>query len=234
MRDINEDSISHSGKLGMKWGVRMNPDGSYSNLKKAQKNYDKAYENHVSKNQWDKVLNTKLDAAYVTWVKKYSHLNGQIVTKSAAASMNRELNQAYYNAGYSIIKKTLGERPGGPVVYHSDEIEDFLMHYGKLGMKWGKRSSRPISSEHMTLRSTKKNSARKLSDAELKSAINRMQLERTYRELNPNKLKASQKAVISALAIGTTINGVIAFKNSAAGIAIVEGVKTALTKAVTK
>lgn len=104
-----------------------------------------------------------------------------------------------------------------------DNPEDFLAHYGKLGMKWGVRRAR--SSENVATGMLRKKPARSLSDAELKQAIGRMQLEKQYRDLNPKGLSKANKIVLGLLAIGTTINSVIAFKNSAFGQQIEKNIK---------
>lgn len=64
------------------------------------------------------------------------------------------------------------------------EGETFLEHYGKKGMKWGRRKGkvagpRPYNTKNM-------------SNAELKKVINRMQLEQNYRDLN-RKARSSGK-----------------------------------------
>jgi len=58
-----------------------------------------------------------------------------------------------------------------------DKGEDFLQHYGKKGMKWGRRKDRKNSSQRNYQTS-------KLSNSELKAVINRMQLEQQYNDLN--------------------------------------------------
>ena len=61
--------------------------------------------------------------------------------------------------------------------------EDFLAHYGKKGMRWGKRSSKPA-------KVGKRNyNARKLSNAELAAVVKRMELEQKYVTLNKKNLK---------------------------------------------
>jgi hypothetical protein len=117
--------------------------------------------------------------------------------------------------------------------------EEFLAHYGVLGMHWGRRSgssnvSTPKQSnhsqEHANLRATAKKHAKTLSDAELKSAISRMQLERQYKDLNPKGLSKANKTVLAVLAIGTTVNSVVAFANSPAGKTVISSIKKSLVK----
>jgi hypothetical protein len=104
-----------------------------------------------------------------------------------------------------------------------EKAEDFLAHYGKLGMKWGIRRSR--SSENKELGLLRKKKASSLSDSDLKKAISRMSLEKQYRELNPKGLSRANKVVLGVLALGTTVNSVVAFKNSPTGQAIAKIIK---------
>lgn len=65
----------------------------------------------------------------------------------------------------------------------TDSIENFLDHHGVKGQKWGVRKKESSSAS-----STKGPNPKHLSDAELKSAIDRMRLEQQYTELaNPRK-----------------------------------------------
>lgn len=110
------------------------------------------------------------------------------------------------------------------------EVENFLAHYGKIGMKWGRRSGRSVSSDYTSSTKLRKKGHKQLSNEELKSAIGRMQLEKQYKDLNPKGFSLANKWVASALAVGVTVNSAIAFKNSAAGSAIIKAVETKLGK----
>lgn len=86
---------------------------------------------------------------------------------------------------------------------------DYLVHYGVLGMKWGRRKSKPSkSSKSSTTKSsstakkstTKKKSSKKvnikeLSDSELQKKINRLQMEKRYRDLKSSEISAGRKLV---------------------------------------
>ena len=77
-----------------------------------------------------------------------------------------------------------------------------LYHYGVLGMKWGVRKDRGggVSKTGRRRKSVKerppahedykkahsKKSVREMSDEELRSRINRLDMERRYQELNPS------------------------------------------------
>jgi hypothetical protein len=110
----------------------------------------------------------------------------------------------------------------------TEEAKDFLAHYGKLGMKWGRRNTR--SSENQAVGSIKKKRASSLSDSELKQAISRMQLEKQYRDLNPKGITRANKVVLGVLALGTTVNSVVAFKNSPIGQSIAKVIKEQFKK----
>ena len=85
---------------------------------------------------------------------------------------------------------------------YEENYDDFLKHYGVLGMKWGKRKARSTSSSNKKPKSTKntttskpkpKPTQRELSDEELRAVINRMRLEREYADL---QYRASSSAKV--------------------------------------
>ena len=85
---------------------------------------------------------------------------------------------------------------------YEENYDDFLQHYGVLGMKWGHRKSRNNDSSNKKPKSTKntttskpkpKPTQRELSDEELRAVINRMRLEREYADL---QYRASSRAKV--------------------------------------
>lgn len=69
--------------------------------------------------------------------------------------------------------------------------EEYLIHYGVKGMKWGVRK--------------KRNSISGMSDAELQKKINRMNLENQYKNLTSKKKPKSnkgKKTLIGGIAVG--------------------------------
>ena len=66
------------------------------------------------------------------------------------------------------------------------------MHYGVLGMKWGRRKARTTSTKK-SRKSSRREDISKLSDAELRQRINRMQMEQQYNSLSKPKVNAGVK-----------------------------------------
>ncbi|MGN1242959.1 MAG: hypothetical protein ACI4TN_01860 [Candidatus Enterosoma sp.] len=92
-----------------------------------------------------------------------------------------------------------------------------LYHYGVLGMKWGVRRSRPSSSsktgkkrkqpvyEHEDyIQAHSKKSVKSMSDAELRRRLNRLQMEKQYKELNPGRVNKGKKYINSFIKTGAT------------------------------
>ena len=85
---------------------------------------------------------------------------------------------------------------------YEENYDDFLQHYGVLGMKWGHRKARSNISSNKKPKRTKntttskpkpKPTQRELSDEELRAVINRMRLEREYADL---QYRASSRAKV--------------------------------------
>lgn len=81
---------------------------------------------------------------------------------------------------------------------------DILQHFGVLGMKWGKRSkgSTKISKsspEHKTKQILKKKKLNEMTNQELKTLNERLQLERSYKDLTKSQRSAGQKFVMDLL-----------------------------------
>lgn len=88
--------------------------------------------------------------------------------------------------------------------------EQALVHYGILGMKWGVRRSKAElarargkktsdsgdDSDDKKQTTAKRNkSISEMSDDELRKTVQRLQLEKQYRDLNPKQVSAGQKIV---------------------------------------
>ena len=80
----------------------------------------------------------------------------------------------------------------------NDKTEDFLTHYGILGMKWGVRKGKGSSSSKSsnTNKSAEKQKNKRLedmSDDELRAAISRIQMEKQYKSLTAKETSAGKK-----------------------------------------
>lgn len=113
----------------------------------------------------------------------------------------------------------------------SDKVEDFFAHYGVKGMKWGvRRSDAQLSKargkSEMSEDAEKAANARikaktsgtsSLSNKEMQTLVNRMNLEQQYSRLNPSKVSrglSTTKTIVGAVG---TISSVIALANSPTG-----------------
>ncbi len=72
--------------------------------------------------------------------------------------------------------------------------KEFLEHYGVPGMKWGKSKGSSTSSS-TSKKSTSTNPVKKLSDDDLRKKINRMQMEKQYKQLTSKEKSSGQKFV---------------------------------------
>lgn len=87
--------------------------------------------------------------------------------------------------------------------------DEYLAHFGVLGMKWGRRkaksssggSSRKRSKAKKVKKSTLNDEISKMSNDELKAAIARKQLEQQYAAISAPKLSRTQTAIAGALAV---------------------------------
>ena len=86
--------------------------------------------------------------------------------------------------------------------------EDYIAHYGILGMKWGKRKARTSDPPSKVKRrfgrdstdeKPKQKSISDMSDTELQSLVNRIQLEKRYAQLTAKEASPGEKFVKSVL-----------------------------------
>ena len=109
---------------------------------------------------------------------------------------------------------------------------NYLKHYGVLGMKWGVRRTptqlgRKTKEQKLSEKKKKIDSKNRgtLTVAQLKKKIERLQMEKQLRELTESELNPGRKAVKSALTqIGTKV------ATTAISGALLYGVKAAVTK----
>lgn len=84
-----------------------------------------------------------------------------------------------------------------------------LIHYGVLGMKWGRRKGRVASDDHITTAKIRKKKIYEMSNKDLQTANNRLQLERNYKSLT-KKASVGRKAVTTFVKTAGTITAVAA------------------------
>lgn len=81
--------------------------------------------------------------------------------------------------------------------------DDELYHYGVLGMKWGHRKSeggsssifrrREKSEDYKTVEAIRKKKIKEMSNEELRTANNRLQLEAQYKNLTKRRIFAGEQ-----------------------------------------
>lgn len=126
----------------------------------------------------------------------------------------------------------------------TDNVNDFLAHFGVKGMHWGVRTSRggyigkeskakakakeEPSEDHKTVSSLRKKSLPSLSNEDLQKVNTRLQLEKSYKELTQSKstLDKGQKKVNRVLGLANTAQQVYNLYNSP----MVKAVKKAFPK----
>lgn len=107
------------------------------------------------------------------------------------------------------------------------QYPDYLMHYGVLGMKWGRRKSQSstskslkkkltdsYSSDYKETRKMRRKSSKKLSNAELKKLNERMRLEQEYNRLSTSQVNRGYEVAKKTVAIAGTIGGLYAISQS--------------------
>lgn len=89
-----------------------------------------------------------------------------------------------------------------------EALKEFLQHFGVLGMHWGHRKSRRIttprvhpgtgnlmSEDHAKIARIKRKKLQELSNAEIKALSERLTLEKQYRELTKKQMSPGMKFV---------------------------------------
>lgn len=129
----------------------------------------------------------------------------------------------------------------------TDIVGEILEHHGVKGQKWGftrprgadgrvtgtatKTKKAPPSEDHTSTRQLMRKKVSRLSNQELKKTNERLQLERTNKDLQTRgalrKIKAGTAVAGTILAVGTTITAAYNFANSPAGIALRNALKNA-------
>lgn len=107
------------------------------------------------------------------------------------------------------------------------QYPDYLMHYGVLGMKWGRRKSLSsviksknrkridsYSSDYQETRKMRRKPSKKLSNAELKKLNERMRLEQEYNRLSTSQVNRGYEVAKKTVAIAGAIGGLYAISQS--------------------
>lgn len=84
-----------------------------------------------------------------------------------------------------------------------------LKHYGVLGMKWGRRKGRIVSEDSANTAKIRKKKIREMSNQELRTANDRLTLERNYKSLTkrPNNTK---KVINGFIKTAGTVTAIVA------------------------
>lgn len=86
-----------------------------------------------------------------------------------------------------------------------------LYHHGVKGMRWGVRKSKGAGSSIKRKKNTKRSrekSIKKMTDQELRERINRLQLEKQYRQLTKPDMSEGKQFVKNILKTSATTVGV--------------------------
>jgi hypothetical protein len=76
-----------------------------------------------------------------------------------------------------------------------------LQHFGVLGMHWGIHKRGPASADSSKVKEIKKKHVSELSNDELKAAVNRMQLEKQFKELSSASV-GKGRGIVSKILLG--------------------------------
>lgn len=111
--------------------------------------------------------------------------------------------------------------------------DEELMHYGKVGMKWGVRKSSssrriPATKDFITARELKKKKVHQLTNDEISTLTKRMELEKKFSQLNPSAIKRGQAKVNDIMSVVSTVATVV---NSPVGRILIKNGKAILAKA---
>lgn len=122
-----------------------------------------------------------------------------------------------------------------------DKVANFLAHYGVKGMKWGKRGAASKgklkitiheSEDHKSAQKLKTKKLSQMSNKEIQDLNRRLQLEKTYKELNKtdSAFKKGKKFVDEINTAGTKAQQLYNLANSPMAKAAAEAVRMAASR----
>lgn len=207
----DKEFLQHYGVKGMKWGKRksFSEDGpSNDDVYKAIKNYTKItspgahkeaalkkLNSHLNSEPYKKRVEEKYGTEYDLMVSK----NGLQDTEKLFGKKERFMKDVFEQHIDRLFAKAedeaWNERDEKWRASHRMTDEDFLEHYGKLGMKWGKRKGvhPPVPG------GPKKRTVKDLTDDELKKKISRLQMEKQYKDLSKKDIGRGRKLAENVL-----------------------------------
>jgi predicted GNAT family acetyltransferase len=123
--------------------------------------------------------------------------------KHAELTAEEQWEEAFAEEFADILSEQFGTSGGS--MEQSDDLINFLAHYGIKGMRWGqrKKQARPVSSDAKAKTEVKervkKDKISAISNADLQATIRRMQLEQDFKRLSVNEKPQLQRMVSSFL-----------------------------------
>lgn len=93
-------------------------------------------------------------------------------------------------------------------------FNDFLEHYGTMGMKWGVRKS-PTSVDYKQTKHLRRRNPKELSNKQIKKVNERLKLEKTYKTNNPHPVAQGLKAAGAIVTAIGTITSIYKLRNNA-------------------
>lgn len=92
-----------------------------------------------------------------------------------------------------------------------------LEHFGVKGMRWGIRRRSRGSDDFERHRGNLRSGVKNLSDKDLQSLVNRLNMEQSIRRLNPSKAKQGHNFIKGLLAVAGTAGALATFSQTQGG-----------------
>jgi hypothetical protein len=226
--------IEAHGIKGQKWGIRNDKPSVHSSpsIKVDESPWSNYHESDYSQTQWHNAclihnhsggataknqckLPIKTPSGVVNRHGVYAAASVLAGGRGGVDATSAQKDQAAQSL-ISIYKKMNVKPPPSLLLKHSN-IEVYLEHYGKKGMKWGIHTEKDYfktgtgkGKKGSSSKTQYQKDANRLSDAELKRRINRMELEKRYHDLKKPPHSEAKKYVHDLLqSSGRTLVGSI-------------------------